>query len=225
MTEAYIKPCVRCGATERGAVPKRRHVGPCLACARKRRAEWFPKPPPPTGTSVKPCIQCGGTDRCAPTTKNRLGACRPCTQGRTLAAYHAAKATDPARYLAHKLRSRASKFGVNPEQQRHLFDAQGRVCRNAGCGRAIDLASAHLDHDHSCCHGDRSCGHCIRGFTCPGCNYAAGFLMDSPAKARGLAAYLDENPRPVIPDIGTAIIRKDFPPLHKRITEAVRVAR
>ena len=30
----------------------------------------------------------------------------------------------------------------------------------------------HIDHDHSCCDLNQSCGKCLRGAICPGCNMA-----------------------------------------------------
>jgi hypothetical protein len=34
----------------------------------------------------------------------------------------------------------------------------------------------HIDHDHTCCPGVRSCGECIRGVLCSGCNRKLGYL-------------------------------------------------
>jgi len=33
-------------------------------------------------------------------------------------------------------------------------------------------ASLHVDHDHNCCNGVKSCGKCVRGIICNRCNKA-----------------------------------------------------
>ena len=32
--------------------------------------------------------------------------------------------------------------------------------------------SLHIDHDHKCCKGAKTCGACVRGIVCNGCNKA-----------------------------------------------------
>lgn len=50
-----------------------------------------------------------------------------------------------------------------------------------------------VDHDHACCPvTSHSCGLCIRGLICRGCNAAAGILGDDPGTVRALARYLDQ---------------------------------
>ncbi|HKV88602.1 MAG TPA: endonuclease domain-containing protein, partial [Candidatus Dormibacteraeota bacterium] len=54
------------------------------------------------------------------------------------------------------------------------------VCQNPGCRRPLltsGRTSLRVDHDHRCCH-EVSCGRCIRGFLCNGCNVALGFVED-----------------------------------------------
>lgn len=72
-------------------------------------------------------------------------------------------------------------------------------CQNPSCDEAINL---HLDHDHACCpkgkFGTRrivSCGDCVRGWLCRGCNWALGNTRESPKRLRGLAEYIERAPR------------------------------
>lgn len=47
-----------------------------------------------------------------------------------------------------------------------------------------------IDHDHSCCPGVKSCGECIRGLLCAGCNAGIGLLGDSPEGLERALIYL-----------------------------------
>jgi len=56
-----------------------------------------------------------------------------------------------------------------------------------------------VDHDHSCCPGEHSCGKCIRGFLCRTCNFAEG-LLKTAATAEAMWQYMkrhEENRRPL----------------------------
>lgn len=61
--------------------------------------------------------------------------------------------------------------------------------RCESCGDAGNADSLVIDHDHSCCPGERSCASCVRGLLCNGCNSALGMLRDSRSRAEALAAY------------------------------------
>lgn len=47
-----------------------------------------------------------------------------------------------------------------------------------------------IDHDHNCCPGNKSCGKCIRGVLCRGCNSGLGMFGDDPEKLEAAAGYL-----------------------------------
>ena len=51
--------------------------------------------------------------------------------------------------------------------------------------------ATNIDHDHSCCPGNRSCGKCVRGILCTQCNTALGLLKDSKEVLQNLIKYLD----------------------------------
>lgn len=87
------------------------------------------------------------------------------------------------------------RFGVTPERYAQMLQAQADVCaicrkpetveRN---GRVLRLA---VDHDHSCCAGDSSCGACVRALICTRCNRGIGTFGDDPAALRAAADYVE----------------------------------
>ena len=82
-------------------------------------------------------------------------------------------------------------YKITPEQYDALLLAQNGLC--AICGTSEGDASGrglHVDHDHTCCPGDRSCGQCIRGLICKGCNTGMGCMNDDPARLEAAAAYI-----------------------------------
>lgn len=79
-------------------------------------------------------------------------------------------------------RMRAWKYGMDVPTLRELLK---RGCE--ACGATDDLQ---VDHDHACCPGKKSCGACVRGVLCGGCNRALAHLGDDPRRLVRLADYL-----------------------------------
>lgn len=79
------------------------------------------------------------------------------------------------------------RHGMSLEEYQMMYDYQGGRCAVDGCGNRIEV----IDHDHACCPGKRSCGECVTGLLCSGCNTAEGMLAGSPERARGLADYIE----------------------------------
>lgn len=48
-----------------------------------------------------------------------------------------------------------------------------------------------IDHDHSCCDRQVSCGKCIRGYLCHGCNVSIGFMNDDITRMQSAVEYLN----------------------------------
>lgn len=55
------------------------------------------------------------------------------------------------------------------------------------CGSNVKIL---VDHDHSCCPNNRSCGKCVRGVLCFTCNVAIGMLGDSVESLEKVLSYL-----------------------------------
>jgi hypothetical protein len=83
------------------------------------------------------------------------------------------------------------RYSLTPASYRALWETQGGVCKL--CGRPASGKSEMLavDHDHSCCEGQRSCGKCVRGLLCDPCNRGLGLLGDSPEILRRAATYIE----------------------------------
>lgn len=58
------------------------------------------------------------------------------------------------------------------------------------CKRLIPGSGINVDHDHSCCPGQSTCGLCIRGVLCRACNRALGSFDDDLELLRRAATYL-----------------------------------
>lgn len=86
------------------------------------------------------------------------------------------------------------KYGITLDQYEQMVEDQGGVCRICG-GVNASGQRLHVDHDHLCCPGQRSCGKCLRGITCENCNHAMGALgLDDPERRwilDSIAIYLE----------------------------------
>ncbi len=63
-----------------------------------------------------------------------------------------------------------SAYGITVEDYDRMLTEQGGVCDL--CKKVEDVFC--VDHDHSCCPGNKSCGRCLRGLLCSDCNLALG---------------------------------------------------
>ena len=84
----------------------------------------------------------------------------------------------------------ARKYGLTPDALQLLLVKQEHLC--AICREP--LIKIKVDHDHTCCPGDITCGKCVRGLLCNGCNTAIGMLKDSPIVLSSAIEYLSSPP-------------------------------
>ena len=81
------------------------------------------------------------------------------------------------------------RYGMTLDDYYDLLKAQSGVC--ASCGSPPAGKYLEVDHDHSCCSGETSCGKCVRALLCKGCNVALKAIGDDLGKLRALAVYLE----------------------------------
>lgn len=84
---------------------------------------------------------------------------------------------------------RRQRYGLTQDQINELVSA--KACDL--CGKAVD--KMHIDHDHACCPGIRSCGKCIRGALCVRCNIGLGIFGDTVEGLRKAISYLESGYR------------------------------
>ena len=88
------------------------------------------------------------------------------------------------------LDTRYRKYQLSEGDYTAILEAQGNAC--AICSdQFTDKLVPHVDHDHACCPGWKSCGVCVRGLLCGPCNKGIGCLKDDPQRLRQAALYLE----------------------------------
>ena len=83
--------------------------------------------------------------------------------------YNLARPKTPEAKAANKKYKLKAFYNMTPEAYSAMLERQGGVC--AICGKKPGKRKLHVDHDHTCCPGKVSCGKCVRGLLCRGCNY------------------------------------------------------
>lgn len=67
-------------------------------------------------------------------------------------------------------------YGITQERYEEMLAAQGGCCAICKTDDPSPHTRFSVDHDHSCCPGERSCGACVRGLLCLRCNNNLGWL-------------------------------------------------
>lgn len=100
-------------------------------------------------------------------------------------------------YASDKLKSpctqctNVARWGLTRSSYEALLDEQSGVC--ALCYQPPTARRLAVDHDHTCCPDNKSCGRCIRGLLCHPCNTGLGLFRDS-TEVLGLAiSYLESS--------------------------------
>jgi hypothetical protein len=110
--------------------------------------------------------------------------------------YAAKKRTeDPDYWRKHRRNSFTwlkYSHGMTEDQFNEMLAVQNGCCYL--CDEPLNTAAprgVHVDHDHDCCASARSCGSCIRGLACHGCNTGIGAFGDDPELIKRVVANLE----------------------------------
>lgn len=77
----------------------------------------------------------------------------------------------------------AKRYNISVEGMVWVMEQPCQIC-------GVELEKPYIDHDHSCCPGDVSCGRCVRGVLCSTCNLGLGGFKDDPDLLRSAIQYL-----------------------------------
>lgn len=119
--------------------------------------------------------------------------CRACKNGRIRDRYRddiLFREAERARVQARWLRR---KYDLSLEEYDQMLARQGGGC--AICRSTIARGQGgrfQVDHDHSCCPDQFTCGECLRGLLCGNCNKALGLLGESVDVLKRAIAYLED---------------------------------
>jgi len=87
------------------------------------------------------------------------------------------------------------KHRMSLEDYQNRINAQGGRC--AICKVLFDRTNysttPSIDHDHTCCDGERACGACNRGILCVSCNKGLGDFKDNVESLKAAVNYLLEH--------------------------------
>ncbi len=114
----------------------------------------------------------------------RDGRCKDCCV--SIAKAH--RSTQDKNLLRHK--RYMSHYGMSPTTFYRILAQQGDCC--AICKVPLTHVDAHIDHDHSCCPGQKTCGECVRGILCMSCNHMLGKAKDDVLVLQAGIEYLNQ---------------------------------
>ena len=80
------------------------------------------------------------------------------------------------------------RYNITPEDFERMYSKYDGLCWV--CKEEVATV---VDHDHSCCSREGSCGKCVRGLLCHRCNTGIGFLRDSIVILKNAIIYLMSN--------------------------------
>lgn len=118
--------------------------------------------------------------------------CNVCKKSKPRSDFHKNRSTGTGLVSYCKACAYVRNIGIKYKvfNMEELLRACGNKCEI--CKKPFN-STPHIDHDHSCCTSDYTCGKCFRGLLCGNCNYGLGHFKDSPEALREAANYLEKH--------------------------------
>jgi hypothetical protein len=142
---------------------------------------------------MKTCKKCGEAKALIdfPTNRTckdgRTSECRLCTNKRIT---EWRTTTDKGK--RNKRRQTVARHGITLERYEELLAKQGGTCAVCPRTQSANGRVLAVDHDHTCCPGQYSCGKCVRGLLCDGCNRMIGAVNDDVDRLAAGMKYLND---------------------------------
>lgn len=114
--------------------------------------------------------------------------CRKCASARTMK--HQKEKPDMLKKRVRKYN--ISKHGLTLEKYEEILEKQNNSCEICKTDISKFKRNLYVDHDHSCCSGQFSCGKCIRGLLCHNCNFMIGLSKDNQDTLKYAIIYLSK---------------------------------
>ncbi len=127
-------------------------------------------------------------------TKGRRSRCRDCEREVAIEYRERTPHVPIVRSPEAKLARQCQRHNVTVDWFQLQLSIQGDACAicHRGEGNGKNFA---IDHDHSCCPGQFSCGMCVRGILCRKCNTAIGLMGDDYGTLASAAHYVNRRRR------------------------------
>lgn len=100
-------------------------------------------------------------------------------------------ASHPNEAKAGGRKRKLARYRLSPEDYAEKVKSQNHRCLI--CDRTVSEAGPYrlsVDHDHSCCPREKSCGKCVRGLICNACNRGLGYFNDSAQRLSAASNYI-----------------------------------
>ena len=117
----------------------------------------------------------------------RSGVCKECHKAYRKEHYNSnrKKYIDKAKARTARVGKRYEKYRLTEDEWLVMlskFDGKCWVCKAE--------PATEVDHNHECCPGPITCGDCVRGALCGGCNKGLGFFKDNVSVLNKAVEYL-----------------------------------